>query len=161
MANTLVELREKKAQIIREWKQARDAMLAPVEAEIAQYLYSESLKGRSVSQLCREYGTKDRRTVLNYLSLGKRISPGLQKLTHAHTWDDVATVEKTAEGHYRVTVENVPLELWTQDKVSVEDGYSGWIEYMPDGRTVFQASEKISPLHAENGIKMLFAKVKM
>ena len=161
--NTLQALRKKRAEKIAEWNETKKTMLIPVENEIARYLYTKHQQGVKISQLCKDYGTKDRRTIMNYLRLGERLAPHTARPSQGQvsSWGDVATVTEQEDGRIRVEVHNVPIDLWTQTTVPVEDDYSGWIEYMANRRTVFKASEKISPLHAEPGIHELIALEKM
>ena len=154
------ELKTERENAITKWRESRQAFVGPVDQDISDELRRLSEGGATVSELCVLMGTKSRKTIIDYLGVrnSKRLSKKL-------TWSNVASAELLTDDdgirYIRVVADNVPAYLWTQKKVPVEEGYSGWIDYQLDGQSVLKSSDRISPLHAENGIKELIAQIRV
>ena len=156
----LGELQREREDKIREWRELRRSFLKEIDTRIGLELLRMKRAGNSVSQICEEFGTKNRATVTDYLKLAETAVQRSDKLAETAVqaqWGELVTVTRTSKGNVRVDVVDVPEYLWTQETVPVDDGYTGWIEYSPDGKLVIDSSERISPLHAETGIRTFIA----
>lgn len=109
-----VKTQEVNEQLKEEFAQKRDDLVHRERYTLAKILQNARLSGKSVSELCRMYGTKNRKTVMDLLDYAEsafdKVEPERKVLS---SLSDHLKVEHLEDGRVKIyTVSPIPVNMW-------------------------------------------------